>query len=1154
MRGFRTLFCGQCGSQNREGRRFCTKCGSSLDALCPSCSAPVDPGDDFCGGCGLHLAGGTSLVQTPDTGRSAERRVVSVLFADLVGFTTLSEGRDPEDVRGLLSEYFEKAQEIIGLYGGVVEKFIGDAVMAVWGTPVAREDDAERAVRAGLELVDAIASLGVSLGADLRARAGIHTGEAAVNLAAQGQSMVAGDTVNTASRLQSEAEPGTILVDRTTYLSARSAISFEEAGARRLKGKEEPIETWRPVRVTGGIGGFKPDAFEPPFTGRQEELRLIKDLLQATGRERKPRLASVVGAAGIGKSRLVWELYKYVDGLSDTIWWHQGRSPSYGEGVAFWALAEMVRMRAGIAETDDEKVATEKLETCLNTYFPDPDEMQWVRASLAQLLGLEGRGEESKERLFAVWRTFFERIAEDGTVVMVFEDLHWADPGLVDFIDHLMVWARSSPIFILTLARPEVTDRHANWGSGQRSFVGVHLERLVDEDMILLLKGLAGDLPPGVREEIVEQAEGVPLYAVEMVRMLVDQSALVPEGDGFSWVGGEEHVAVPDSLHSLIASRLDALPGADRLLVQDASVLGKTFTLKALAAVSDVAPEELDPRLEELARKEILVVDRDPRSPERGQYGFVQSLIREVAYQTLANRDRRDRHLRAAAYFESLDEPDVIDVVATHLVEAHSNSPKDEGAALLARRALEALSEAAERAQSLGSNEQALLLNEKALSIASDDSDRAELLYRAGETASASGRLDRAVDLLRAAIELIDKIGDKVMLSKARSALGMVYFVSARMDEAEAMLLEAAKELGDPETDPSAGVIFSELSRVYMFKGEFEKGDSYSYQAMLPAERAGDIEVIVDTLVTRAVGALMRGRVHEAEALLAGGLKLSRDHGLIRQQLRALINTSATQMAIHPRLALETCKEGLVITQQYGQKEAEAYLSTNALESAVYLAEWDWARSRMAELTDHLGDLTYLIGPGETVIEAYQGNIEEARKILARQIESIADSISIQDQLSLAFSRGVIALVEGDLAGALAESDPGPDQGWEHLELFTLQGRAAVWAGNIEEARAAKNRLERTVIRNEWLACRTLTLDAGIALLEGDRDEALHLYLQALAAWEAIDIPLYKALCQMDMALLLDGPEATSAAEEAEAFFTEAGNSHFVAKIQAAGA
>ena len=303
---------------------------------------------------------------------------MSVLFADLVGSTNLAEGRDPEEVRDLLSRYFDAARETIERYGGLVEKFIGDAVMAVWGTPSANEDDAERAVRAALDLLEAVETLGADVEADLR-RAGVLTGEAAATVGATSQGIVAGDLVNTASRLQSMAEPGTVLVGESTVRATGRAIAFEEVGDLTLKGKDEAVKAWRALRVLGERGGAgRGEAIEPPFVGRQEELRSIKELVRATGAERKPRLLSVTGIAGVGKSRLAWELLKWIDGLVEVLYWHRGRCPSYGDGVTFWALGEMVRMRARIAETDDPTTSRRKLSASVAEFVSDPEERRWI--------------------------------------------------------------------------------------------------------------------------------------------------------------------------------------------------------------------------------------------------------------------------------------------------------------------------------------------------------------------------------------------------------------------------------------------------------------------------------------------------------------------------------------------------------------------------------------------------------------------------------------------------------------------------------------------------------------------------------------------------------------------------------------------------------
>jgi class 3 adenylate cyclase len=352
--------CPSCHADNRTGAKFCRGCGATLAAACPSCGARTEPGQAFCDECGAALGADLRPAAEP---AAAERRLVSVLFADLVGFTALSEMRDAEEVRELLSRYFDTCRRLIALYGGTVEKFIGDAVMAVWGAPVATEDDAERAVRAALDLVAAVSALGQEVGAeDLRARAGVLTGEAAVTLGAEGQGMVAGDLVNTASRVQSVAEPGAVFVGDATRRATEQTVVYEEAGSYELKGKEGLTPLYRARRVVSGLrGALKSQGLEPPFVGRDRELRQIKDLFHACADEKRAHLVSLIGIAGIGKSRLSWEFYKYFDGIADTVYWHRGRCLSYGEGVTYWALADMVRMRCRIAEDEAPGSAHTKL-------------------------------------------------------------------------------------------------------------------------------------------------------------------------------------------------------------------------------------------------------------------------------------------------------------------------------------------------------------------------------------------------------------------------------------------------------------------------------------------------------------------------------------------------------------------------------------------------------------------------------------------------------------------------------------------------------------------------------------------------------------------------------------------------------------------------
>ena len=455
-------------------------------------------------------------------------------------------------------------------------------------------------------------------------------------------------------------------------------------------------------------GSNRGAAPEPPFGGRDEELRLAKELLHATGREGRPRLLHIAGVAGIGKSRLVWELQKYVDGLTETFFWHQGRCPSYGEGVTFWALAEMIRGRARIADTDDDETARAQLAACLEQYVTDPEERRWIEPRLGHLIGLDGPSGD-RDELFGAWRRFFERVAEHGTTVLVLEDLHWADPGLLDFLESLLEWSRTSPVLVLTMARPELSDRRPNWGVGVRSSSVLHLDRLADTDIETMVTGYVEGLPAEGLARLVGRAEGVPMYAVETVRMLADRGVLEQTGQSYRVVGDlSDELDIPETLHALVAARLDGLPDAERALVQDASVAGHSFTVATVCAVTGRDVAELEPLLRTLVRKEVLDQDVDPRSPERGQYHFVQSVIHEVAYSTLSKAARRAKHLACARWYESLDEDELAGVVADHYLEAYRAEPGAADAEEIADRARVWLIKAADRASSLGSPEQAL--------------------------------------------------------------------------------------------------------------------------------------------------------------------------------------------------------------------------------------------------------------------------------------------------------------------------------------------------------------------------------------------------------------------------------------------------------------
>ena len=498
-----------------------------LAIACPSCGTPADQSAKFCGECGDALAATPTTPPAPpeDPG---QQRFVTVLFADLVGFTSYSEGRDSEDVRAMLMRYFDRAREVIERFGGVVDKYIGDAVMAVWGTAEAHEDDAERGVRAGLELVDAVEALGEELGiTSLAARVGVLSGRTSVGVGGNEMGLVVGDLVNTASRLQSLVAPGDVFVGKVTQELTMGAIAYEALGEHAVKGKETTVEAWRALRAIAGIGGQrKAQALEAPFVGREHDLRLLKDMLHATSGEGRARLLSIVGPAGIGKSRLVREFSNYVDGLAEDVYWHEGRSPAYGDGLTFWALSEMVRHRCGIAETDNEHRTRTRLLTTLAEYVADEVNRRWMEPKLMGLLGVGEVPATDRAELFSAWRIFFENVAAAGPTVMVFEDFHWADAGLIDFVEELVARSARYPMLIITMARPDLLERRAGWASGQVNTLAMQLAPLSDPDVRDLVAGMLPGAPDEMVDDIVAKASGIPLYAVEFGRMLVSRGDL----------------------------------------------------------------------------------------------------------------------------------------------------------------------------------------------------------------------------------------------------------------------------------------------------------------------------------------------------------------------------------------------------------------------------------------------------------------------------------------------------------------------------------------------------------------------------------------------------------------------------------------------------
>jgi class 3 adenylate cyclase len=971
----------------------------------------------------------------------AERRVCSVLFCDVVGFTPLSEARDPEAVRELLSGYFDRARTVIGRYGGVVEKFIGDAVMAVWGTPVATEGDAERAVRAALDLVAAVTELGAGAGVPgLAARAGVVTGEVAVNLGAVGEGMVAGDAVNTASRVQAAARPGQVLADGPTQRLAGSAVGFADAGERVLKGKAEPVRLWRATRVLAGVGGVqRVDGLEAPLTGRDAELRTIRDLFHAAADRRVPRLVLVSGPAGVGKSRLGWEFEKYADGLAGKMWWHRGRCLSYGDGVAFWALAEIVRQRLGIAEEDPAEAAAGKLAEGLDRYVPDPGERGYVGARLGRLLGVAAEGDDgaalSREELFAGWRLFFERLAAVEPVVLVVEDAQYADSGLLDFLDHLVDWTRDLPVYVLVFARPELGQARPGFGTG-RNRSTLTLDPLDAASMEQLVDALVPGIPAAARAKITAQAQGIPLFAVETIRSLVDRDIVQPIEGSYRLTGEVGQLQVPDSLHALLAARLDALDPEARRLVADAAVLGSTFPAEALIAVSGQDEVAVRAALAELVRREVFSVSADRLSPERGSYGFTQEMLRQVAYDTLSRRDRKMRHLAVAAHLRAAfagDGEEVAEVIARHYLDALDAVPDDGDAGQIRDQAIAALTRAAERADRTGAPARAAASYAAAARLTQADTAdgqsaaAAALWEHAAEAALTSADWAQAVEQADQAGELYRQDGDTRAAARAQAIRGRALRLWGRHAQAREQLAAALAVLRE---DPDADTVraLRELAALEAFAGT-PAADALSAEALaLGQDLAVDEATLAGLFTTRGIGHGYAGRRPEAASYFREAARLAGQAGDTVQLGRALVNLSDSVTGTDPAAGAEAARAAAAQLRRAGARDHLAFAVLNLAAALLMTGDWDGAEAEVTQAADAdgLADIEFL-ACFRAWLAALRGEVPTAQAILAG-LADLRASEDLQDQAIIALAEAFTAAALGQSAVALRHARAALDQ------------------------------------------------------------------------------------------------------------------------------
>jgi len=933
---------------------------------CPRCGYENAADARFCSGCGAPL-------EVPKTEAREERKVVSILFADLVGSTSLAEQLDPEDVRATLSPYYVRLRSELERHGGTVEKFIGDAVMAVFGAPAAHEDDPERAVRAGLAIRDAIAEEG-----RLQVRVAVTTGEALVSLdasPAEGEGMVAGDVVNTAARLQNAAPVNGVLVDETTYRATGRQIDYEEADAVQAKGKAEPVPAWAAVGARSRFG-VDVDQAGAAFIGRQRELDFLTDALARSREERTPQLVTLVGVPGIGKSRLVYELRRVVDADPELIYWRQGRSLPYGEGLAYWALAEMTKAHAGILETDGPADVDRKLREAVSELGIDGDER--VLEGLRPLVGVgsdgDARGDQRADR-FAAWRRFLEALAEERPTVLVFEDLHWADDDLLDFVDHLVDWSTGVPLLVVCTARLELLERRPRWGGGKTNALTLSISPLSDDETTRLLAGLLDRavLPVELQQSLLERAGGNPLYAEQFARLLTERS---------------ETDEVPENVQGIIAARLDALPPGDKQLLQDAAVLGKVFWLGAVCAIGGRERSEVIETLHSLERKEFVRRERRASVGGEEEFAFRHLLVRDVAYGQIPRSARAERHERAAEWIESLGRlEDHAEMLARHYLRAlrlrqaagEADDPR------LVERARQAARAAGDRALSLSAFPPAARFYEGAIELWPEgDPERPRLLVAYARSRIDDPSLDEG--LLEQARDGLLANDDREGAAEAEAMIGSLWL--QRGDTAVALEhLESARSmLQDSGPSREKAYVLQELSRVLMMSEDIDRSIEIGSESLELAAELGLDAVRSRNLNTRGVARILQGD-DGGFADLEEAIALGAAAGA-HEELAALANLTW-------------------MTVQVGDIRGAAPLHVRCLRVA-----------------DQLGLETYILWQrAEHVIHCqWAGKWDEALATADRFLRDVEAGSSHYMESTCRYLRGTIELARGETEAALADA------------------------------------------------------------------------------------------------------------------------------------
>jgi class 3 adenylate cyclase/tetratricopeptide (TPR) repeat protein len=1102
-------------------------------ATCPQCGAENRAEARFCDSCGATLAVERELARE-------ERKVVTVLFADLVGFTSRAEQMDPEDVRAVLDPYHARLRTELERRGGTVEKFIGDAVMALFGAPTAHEDDPERAVRAALAIRDWIREEG-----ELQVRVAVTTGEALVALGArptEGEGMASGDVVNTGARLQAAAPVNGILVDETTYRSTQQPISYEAREPVEAKGKSLPIPVWEAIEARSRYGVDVARTGGAPLVGRESEVGLLRDTLQRARQERSTQLVTLVGVPGIGKSRLVSELFAALEEEPELMYWRQGRCLPYGEGVTYWALSEMVKAHAGILETDSTEKVQEKLAGVVAEALEGASDREWVEGHLRPLVGLadeEHVGGDRQAEAFAAWRRFLEALAERSPLVLVFEDLHWADDSLLDFIDHLVEWAGGVPMLVVCTARPELLTRRPGWGGGKPNVATISLAPLSDDDTSHIVHALLerSVLPADLQATLIERAGGNPLYAEEFARMVEE---LGDDGRG---------LRLPESVQGIIAARLDALPIDEKLLLQDAAVIGKVFWLGALERIGDRDRREAELLLHRLARKEFVRRERRSSVGEESQYVFSHLLVGDVAYSQIPRAARSEKHQGAAEWIESLGRPeDHAEMLAHHYLTALDlDRAAGTETVELATRARLRLREAGDRAYALSAFPAARGFYGAALALwPADDEGRADLLFRRARAAH-SFEPTKSLDLIVEALDALRAAGDVAQTAEAEILAGELFWLLGRRDEGFERVRAAQALIADQPSSYSKAYVLANVSRFAALAGENEEGIRFGREALAMAE-----ELDIDAIRSHALNNMGFARVSSGDAGGIDDLEQSAEVAVAAnsiESVRAYGNLAATLSDLGELdRAWAMSDEALRLGERFGVNDWLRWIRGDQCGLLYFEGQWDEALEKLDAFISEAAEARFWIEPPlrglRGRIRLGRDDVRGAQEDAARALERAEEAKDPQIMWpSLAICARAFAETDRSRAKRLASellSD------WE-VHGLGIAGEA-VWLSDITVALVALGRptelgalIEKSSVKSPWRK-------AAAAYVSGDFQAAALEYSAIGARPEEADARLRAA-----EALVREGRRAEADAElkRSLAFWRSVGATAYVREGEA---